>query len=313
VERRLPGSALGLVALAVVVAALAGFAMRTPSPPDETVDKPGSRQTGSPAATPSSTATKATSSPSPTTTPSAEALSETVLLSTAKNGAAVRGLAGDCESDGAVLELSDDGGASFDEVDVPARALLRVKAVSDSETWVVGTDKNCKPRFIRTTDAGKTWRTNTGTGGAWHLLPTGATQLHAPKNNIDAPCADGTIPIDLAAVNDSTAAVLCEGGRVHTTQDAGSSWKKAGTVSGATALAFGSATTGFAAAPGGESCDGTAVSRTTDRGVTWEEMGCVDGASDGVALAFTGTSVGVLATVDEAWQTKNAGRTWTRL
>jgi photosystem II stability/assembly factor-like uncharacterized protein len=188
-----------------------------------------------------------------------------------------------------------------------------VKVVSASEAWVVGTDKNCKPRFSRTTTSGRTWKTKLTTNGAWHLLPRGASQLHAPLRNVDSPCTAGTAPIDLAPTNDQTAAVLCEGGLVHVTGDAGGTWKEQGAVTGATALAFVDASVGFAAAPGGDSCDGTRVSQTIDRGATWHERGCVEGATNGIALAAATRNIGLLATVDGTWRTVDAGKTWTRL
>ncbi|MEP6761331.1 MAG: hypothetical protein ABJA93_08190 [Sporichthyaceae bacterium] len=232
---------------------------------------------------------------------------------TTKTGGAVRALAGDCTSGGATLELSDDGGKTWRDVDVPARSLLRVKAVSAAEAWVVGTDKSCKPRFIRTTDGGLTWVTKVSTVGAWHRLPPPSTRLHAPKGNVDSPCAAATPAVDLAVSSNTAAAILCKGGQVHTTQDAGTTWLRAGSTRGATALAFLGRRAGFASTPGNKSCAGTLTSRSSDAGTTWQERGCAEGATGGVALAFSTNTVGLMATVDEVWQTHDAGSTWTRL
>lgn len=306
------GSAIGLVALTAVVAALVGFAMRTPAALDETVEH-GPGQT---AVTRSATSSSQPSSarPSPSDTRIAEPASESVLLSvTTKTGGAVRALAGDCKSGGAMLELSDDGGKTWRDVEIPARGLLRVKAVSAADAWVVGTDKDCKPRFIRTTDGGTTWVTKVSTVGAWHLLPAPSTRLHAPKGNVDSPCAASTPAVDLAVSSNTAAAILCTGGQVHTTQDAGTTWQRAGSSRGATALAFLGRRAGFASTPGNESCAGTLASRSSDSGTTWQERGCAEGATGGVAMAFSSNTVGLMATVDEVWQTDDAGSTWTRL
>jgi photosystem II stability/assembly factor-like uncharacterized protein len=313
VKSWLSGSALGLIALTAVVAALVGFAIRTPAAPDETTDgEPAAQPTVTGSATPSHG--PPTSSPSPTVSETAEPPNESVLLSvTTKTGSAVRALSGDCESGGAILELSDDGGRTWRKVDVPARGLLRVKSVSAAEAWVVGTDKFCKPRFIRTTDGGRTWTTKISTVGAWHLLPQPVPRLHAPKGNVDSPCAAAHPAVDLAVTNNTTAAILCDGGQVHTTVDAGATWERAGSTGGATALAFPGSRVGFAAAPGGAGCDGTNVSRTTGSGATWQERGCAKGADGGVRLAFSTTTVGLMATVNEAWRTEDAGKTWTHL
>ena len=183
----LSGSAIGLIALAAVVAALVGFAIRTPATPDETIDSASSQQpTLTSSATPSTEPSVA--SPSPSISETTEDSSAPVLLSvTTKAKSAVRAVGGDCDSGGAVLTLSDDGGKTWREVDVPARSLLRVKAVSATEAWVVGTDTSCKPRFIRTTDGGRTWVTKVSTAGAWHLLPAPSRRLHAPTGNVDSP------------------------------------------------------------------------------------------------------------------------------
>jgi photosystem II stability/assembly factor-like uncharacterized protein len=226
---------------------------------------------------------------------------------------AVRAVAGDCDSGGAVLELSDDGGKTWREVDVPARSLLRVKSVSITEAWVVGTDPSCTPRFIRTTDGGRTWVTKVSTAGAWHLLPAASRRLHAPKGNVDSPCKAATPATDLAVSDNTDAAILCRGGQVHTTRDAGATWARAGATTGATALAFLGREVGFAAVPRSGGCDGTLVRRTTDAGATWQERGCAEGAAGAVTLAFSTATAGLMATVDEVWQTDDAGRTWTRL
>jgi hypothetical protein len=311
VERRLPASVLGLLTLTVLVAALVGFAVRTPAPPDETVNQ---RSSSAPSVAPATPApSSGASSPAPSS-PSAAAPVERVLLSvTTRTGATLRALAGDCESGGAVLERSLDGGQNWATVPTPLPGLLRVTALSATEAWLVGTDKDCNARFSRSTDGGRTWKTKTATTGAWHLLPLNATQLHAPRGNVDSPCAEGLETIDLAVTDDAAAAVLCQGGRVQVTRDSGASWTKEGVVAGASALAFADVSVGFAASPGGVSCNGTLVSQTLNRGATWRERGCVEGAVDGVALAFLSKNVGLLTTAQDTWRTTDAGRTWASL
>lgn len=308
----LSGSAIGLIALAVVVAALVGFAIRTPAAPDETVDAASSQQ---PTVTSSATSSTdpSVASPSPSVSETSEGSSEPVLLSvTTKGNSAVRAVAGDCDSGGAVLTLSADGGKTWRAVNVPARSLLRVKAVSATEAWVVGTDTTCKPRFIRTTNRGRSWVTKVSTAGAWHLLPPPSRRVHAPTGTVDSPCKAASPATDLAVTDNTTAAILCRGGQVHTTRDAGATWTSAGTTTGGTALAFLGRQVGFAAVPGGAGCDGTMVARTTDAGTTWQERGCVQGAAGAVTLAFSTTTAGLIATADQVWQTDDAGRTWTR-
>jgi photosystem II stability/assembly factor-like uncharacterized protein len=312
VKTWLSGSAVGLIALAVVVAALVGFAIRTPAAPDETID--GSTQQPTITTSASRSTEPATPSPSPSVSDPVAPTNESVLLSvTTKGKSAVRAVSGDCDSGGAVLELSGDGGKTWRTVDAPARSLLRVKAVSATEAWVVGTDTSCKPRFIRTTDGGRTWVTKVSTAGAWHLLPGPSRRLHAPLGNVDSPCRAATPATDLAASNNTTAAILCRGGQVHTTRDAGATWAKAASTTGGTALAFFGREFGFAASPGDAGCDGTLVVRTTDAGTTWQQRGCAEGAAGAVTLAFSTTTAGLMATADEIWQTEDAGRTWTRL
>lgn len=309
----LSGSAIGLIALAMVVAALVGFAIRTPSAPDETTDA-GSTQQPTVTTSASTSAEPATPSPSPSVSGTAAPTSETVLLSvTSKGKSAVRAVAGDCHSGGAVLELSGDGGKTWRPVNAPARSLLRVKAVSATEAWVVGTDTGCKPRFIRTTDGGRTWVTKVSTAGAWHLLPAPSRRLHAPQGSVDSPCRAATPATDLAVSSNTTAAILCSGGQVHTTRDAGATWAKAASTTGGTALAFLGREVGFAASPGDARCDGTLVARTTDAATTWQRRGCAEGAAGAVTLAFSTATAGLMATADQTWQTDDAGRTWTRL
>ncbi|MGH3368337.1 MAG: WD40/YVTN/BNR-like repeat-containing protein [Nocardioidaceae bacterium] len=303
--RRRRGTAIvGLLALLVVDAVLVFLAMRPSDPPGDAIATTSPSEISTP---PAENRSAPSLSPTPTASPTSESAARQ-LVSAGEGGAAVRAEAGTCDGGGAALEITTDG-ADWRPVELEVTSLLRVRSVDADNAWVVGTDDACTPRFLRTSDGGETWQVEQSTGGAWHLLPSGVQRLHAPDGNVDSPCKRSA-PVDLASVGPRRAALLCPTARVQVTTNGGDTWTRAGTAPGAQALTYVNKDTAYAAAPAFGDCEGVAVIASDDGGETWRERGCADATGDAVALAFSTSDDGLLATTDALLSTGDGGRTW---
>ncbi|MGH8879746.1 MAG: hypothetical protein ACRD0P_20755 [Stackebrandtia sp.] len=91
----------------------------------------------------------------------------------------LRATPGDCQGEAAEVELSLDGGDTFDPVTSPVVEVLRVEVVTASDIWMVGLDEDCAVGFYRSADRGRTWHASAGSSGAWHLLASPAATVLA--------------------------------------------------------------------------------------------------------------------------------------
>lgn len=310
--RSVPWSYLGLGALIVLAAVLVVLALRPPTPPPPTI-------TLTPSATESPTLTiepgpTATPTPAPTATgeptaaPSDVVVTEReALLDALSTQQAARAVAGACPDGGAAIELTDDGGRTWSEVDTPTDELLRIEHPAVSDIWFVGAaGPGCQPAFSISENRGQSWSAPAPADGAWHLLTDpDADGVHAPGGVVDAPCAPGrTLAIEGATFDRGS--VLCEDGEVFTTLNAGQQWVSDGATPGARALALVGDRPLVAAFPV-EGCAGLLVAPPGET-----TGACVVGASpSGVGMSVNGTQAGFLQTADGLWVSSDGGTTWT--
>lgn len=282
--------------------------MQQPEPPPSTV-----MVDISPDLAPDETPTQPSPTPSVPASPMPQSRSvptvvseREVLLDALTASRAVRGAAGACPGGGASIEITDDGGSTWDALETPTDQLLRLEHPVESDLWFVGAQgPDCDPAFTISVDVGDTWRPPAAADGAWHLLrDREAAQIHAPQGNVDSPCAPRRT-IALEGATFSRATLLCDDGEVFTTVDAGVRWTSDGATAGARALALIDGVPRVAAFP----VDGCAGLSILAPGAG--EGTCVVGApAVGVGLSFSGPDAGYLQANGRTWVSTDAGRTW---
>ncbi|WP_106849644.1 hypothetical protein [Blastococcus sp. Marseille-P5729] len=237
-------------------------------------------------------------SPSAAGTPSANGLA---LVSMGSDNSVLRATTGSCEGGPpAVLEVSTDGGQTFETVAGTTPGILRVIAKSQANLQYVGADHECKPALYQSVDGGETWSKGPSEG-TWHLAPEG-DGLIGPDGPVDPGCQ----PVSLSVLSRDAVFIACEDDTVRSTADAGAEWQTAGTLADIASVSFLSSRNGYALSVG-EQC-GAEVSRTTDGGVTWSPVGCIQGTTP-QALDAIGQLV--VATVDgQAHLSSDGGATW---
>lgn len=167
---------------------------------------------------------------------------------------------------------------------------LNSLAFADSTTgWAAGSGA-----ILRTTDGGRTWRTQlSGSGSLWSL--SAVDRLHVWGLDFGGPTG-------LAPMAD----------QVIRTTDGGSSWTISRVSGGFRQVAFSTDLTGWAVV-GGISDTTTAPGRleeTTDGGLHWRASALTAGA-DSVCVA--GPNVGWAASGSGVYRTVDGGRAWTRV
>jgi hypothetical protein len=184
---------------------------------------------------------------------------------------------------GPKLELSTNVGRTFRPVRMPqldegrgidastptVRAIVRASAASARKLNVLGADKSCTVHSYTSTDGGETWKQKAGRPGAWYLDPKNGFVV-SPKGPTDAGCKESAL---LAPIDADAAVVVCDGGRLRTSTDAGASWRDSGQLDDVTSVVFTSPSTGFVTTRG--SACASRVRYTTDGGATWTPTGCV--------------------------------------
>ncbi len=265
---------IALLVFVVVDAVLVYLALRPP----KVLDTP--RVAATPVVVSSTDPTVPATSPSLTkTTTTAAALAAqplTVMISALDRTTAWRATMGTCKDGGANVQISTDGGKTWATESSPARAITRVQPLAAARGFVLAADKNCRVGQYTTSDGGQSWTGPGSTTGAWGRKPDTAQEIYTPADSTARPCK-GSDVIDLARSSATDAQVLCQDGTVRQTVDGGQTWKNAGKVKGALAIANrveGSHVVGYAA----RTVDGCA-------GVQLVRIGSGTGAADPEVLA----------------------------
>lgn len=236
-----------------------------------------------------------------------------MLVDIGEGDAVGRAISGTCGEGGAKVQLSLDGGKSFNVSSVPSAEVVLRLAVTDADnTTLVAADADCEEVATwYTENGGGSWEYVPGPTDVWHKLAKPAAAVHAPDGDEpEVPC-DGSAVVTVSTLGTDVAYVLCADGLVASTFDGGESWTEQGTVEGAAGLDFITAETGLAVVAGHESCEGIAVLRSTDTGQSWEPHGCIetDAISELADISTTGDRAYVSAG-EAIWYSEDGGATW---
>lgn len=226
--------------------------------------------------------------------------------------AVARASSGVCGEGGAKVELSLDGGATFEESSVPAaEVVLRLASSDADETWLVATDKNCEQTSVYTTsNGGGTWSVEEGSGEAWHTEAEPAAGVNAPGGAVEVPCSDGEHVSSLSTLDTTSAFSLCGDGAVLATSDGGNEWIEAGSLPGGLDLDFIDTSIGLAVASGDDSCAGVATMRSEDGGASWDSSGCIETENANDADISANSSGAYVSVGTGIWYSSDGGATW---
>lgn len=241
-------------------------------------------------------------------TPGAEPIpDDPILLALAEDGTVMRAVLGSCESGIAPrVEVSTDGGASFESVTVDADLgqVLGLEASGRRTLRLGGLTTDCEPVAYEGAAGRDQWRTIPSRDAEmWHLVADAAARVHAPSGEVETPC-----PVASLTVVGSVRA-LCDSGRIIGTADDGESWVALGDLPGGVAIGYVGPGIGYALAEQPD-CP-AAVMSTGDGGVDWTQETCL-GEAPPRDIAARGDVV--LAQVgDQIFRSEDAAATWTKL
>ena len=248
-----------LIALALQAGAGTGAASTTVPRPTTSASSPAKGTTSPSATTP-------TPSSSNTATGAAAAHTGRVMIAAVDADHAWRAFAGSCETGGASIERTSDGGATWTPTAAPLKTITRLAPQDTSSAFVVGAGKACTATERRTADGGATWTTGGDVAQDWYIDPKDPVSFHSPVPSGVQPCTQGA-PRDFAVGPAGKAWVLCEGGAVRMTYSSGREWIDAGQVDTALALSVVPNTNrAYAARTGGSDCAGVQVVRVDPNG-----------------------------------------------
>jgi hypothetical protein len=224
----------GLVAFLAVDVALVALALRSGQNTSQAVPPVSTTRTAPLTTSPPASATK---SPTQGTTqaPAATAVPVTRLVSALDAATAWRATTGACDSGGATVEVTADGGQTWTKLRSPARALARVQALDDTRAFVIGAGADCVVKQYASRDAGATWQAPTAVVGGWARRLDQPTQVLTPKEAAATPCGKAVV-VDLSRTSAAQAQALCADGSVVVTDDGGTTWSDSGDAPGAVAL-----------------------------------------------------------------------------
>lgn len=224
---------------------------------------------------------------------------------------AFRVAAVECPGTGSTLEFTSDGGQTWSSTDAPELvAAQRMLAPDTSRVTLVGLDgTGCEPAALQSFVAGADWEPVEELGGYWLIDDD---QVLVPSGTGTEPCQE--TPAQLAALDNSTAFVLCADRTLMATTDA-AAWSEAATADAALAIgadAGASSPAVLIAAAGSGECDGIAIQRVTTSGNETEELGCADTDAGSDAVAVGGASDGTLWlwAGDEVLRSTDDGASW---
>ncbi|MGW4928032.1 hypothetical protein ACWEOH_02675 [Agromyces sp. NPDC004153] len=212
------------------------------------------------------------------------------------------------------LEITADAGAGWETTEATGLASLQ-RLSADAEGFVsaigLGVD-GCGPAYERSFTSGDAWERVPGElAASWFIDPANRAGMHTPAGDVAAPCA---AVLQVAVVDEATAAVLCEDGTVHATGDSGATWAATAPIPGVGAL--GATSDGYwVVVVDQNGCAGAQVAAVTvadGAAQVGSAGGCleaavpagavaVDGAVDGSTWVWAGDRIGLSLDGGASW------------
>jgi photosystem II stability/assembly factor-like uncharacterized protein len=230
--------------------------------------------------------------------------SEAVALSLANDGTIVFGARGRCAANkNSELSVSTNSGEDFVKVETGLTTTLAVRTTGAKSISVVGTDADCDPRQVTSTDGGKSWAESDSVD-LWYPAPDETTQVVSPRGS-SRPSKKCVIT-SVSQVTDDSARVSCANGTFLGSGDNGKTWVRLGRLDNARVGTFVSPSKGYALARY-NGC-GANVFATTDGGVSWQPRGCISGDPAQAISATTNRLAAVVA--NDPYVSTDDGRSW---
>jgi hypothetical protein len=146
-----------------------------------------------------------------------------------------RANAGSCESGGALVEVTTDGGETWTKRTSPARAISRIQPLQAGTGFILGAGADCEIKEWTTKTNGQAWAGPKALVGAWARQISKPTTVITPQHPAATPCGDLPV-LDLSRTSAEQAEALCEDGSVKVSNNAGTSWAASGEAPDAVAL-----------------------------------------------------------------------------
>lgn len=265
-----------------------------------------------PGASGSATGTAGPTTPTPGTaapTPGTAAPLTRVVVAVSAD-TAWRYARGTCAAGGASLEITTDGGATWEPAETPFRATARVRVRPDGSAFAIGAaTESCTLRFRGSAADGTTWGSPTPVTDAWYRGIADPRVVGTPSGGTSRPCGDRDV-LDLG-VTDTGAVVLCEGGGLLRSPT-GSSWtSQAAAVPQAVALATAPSGQVLLVRTAAAGCAGLAVvdAARPDTVTGCAATGTVAPAPGTVSLSVV-AGAGWLVVGDAVFRSTDSGDTW---
>ncbi|MBC9958215.1 hypothetical protein [Yimella sp. cx-51] len=260
---------VALVALLVVDALLIFWALR-----------PAGEPSGLTSSTSSSSSSSASSSPSSTASGDR---SDRVIVVASGATSAWRIMTGATCSGAASAQLTTDSGKSWNAAPkLPLKAVFSASGSEAGNALLSGLDASCKPVVV---ELSRQSAEVTDSPVQWSVNPIAADLLLHDGEATEKACESGQIR-DLASDTAQRANVLCDGGVIRRTTDAGATWKTVGTVKEATGIASGSAASDYKVYVASTRECGVRVAPLADE-LAGTASGCVDGTRNASAADIT--------------------------
>lgn len=229
--------------------------------------------------------------------------SDAVSMASANDGTIVFGTRGRCADSATSVMVSTNAGADFAESRTGLTTTLAVRTTGAKSITVVGTDAQCDPSQITSTDGGLTWSKDEAVD-LWHPDAQDSSTVVSPRRS-SKPAADCVVT-SVSQVTANSARVSCVDGAFYGSGNDGATWVQLGRLDNVRVSTFRTPGAGFALAR----YSGCAANQfsTTDGGATWTPGGCITGDP---AQAIAVNANGLTAVVaGAAYVSSDDGQTW---